>query len=304
MRRKWLVAAIVVAAFAGSYAWKSVMLEHRPVSRRNDGLPARIVSLAPSITETLFALGAGDMVVGVTRYCNYPPSVRDKARVGGLEDPNSEAIIALKPDLVIAFPEHEQLRELFRRFGIRTLLVKHDTIAEILESITAIGRQCDREQRARQLTGDIRGRIDRIRLKTNGLKRSRVMITLGRNMGTQSIKDAYIAGQGGFYHEMIEFAGGQNAYSGSIAFPIVSKEGMLRMNPEVVIDMIPESEKKGISNAAILAEWGYMKEIDAVKNNAVHIFNDDFAVIPGPRFILLLEKMARVIHPEAGWEAK
>ena len=101
---------------------------------------------------------------------------------------------------------------------------------------------------------------------------------------------------------MIEWAGGTNAYNGkAVRYPVVSAEGILGMDPEVIIDMVSDIETNGLRGNKILKDWESVPELDAVKKRRIHIFREDFVVIPGPRFILTLEKMARAIHPEINW---
>lgn len=258
----------------------------------------RIISLAPSITETLFALGLGDRIIGVTKFCKYPPEARKKAQVGGFFDPNYEAVVTLKPDLVILLPEHEQARKYLENLGIATLVVHNRVISEILETITVIGKTCGAEKEAEKIVRDIRKRIDVVKKKTAGLTKKRVMVSVGRTAG--SLDRITIAGQNTFYDELIALAGGTNAYRGyPIPYPEVSGEGMLRLDPEIILDLLPELAVQGHSKAAAKSDWNKIHELSAVKNRRVYVLTADYAVIPGPRFIQTLEEMARIIHPEA-----
>jgi iron complex transport system substrate-binding protein len=262
--------------------------------------PCRIVSLAPSITEILFSLGLGDRVVGVTRYCTWPAAALTKAKVGGYYDPDYEAILRLKPDLVIMLAEHDAAKRYLGNFHINVLQVKHYSIDDIVASIRIIGAACGSARSADSIVASIGGVMERIRGKTAPLPRPRVLVSVGRSMG--SIGDLCVAGSGTYYDELIDCAGGRNAFTKKgIAFPQVTLEGVCRINPAVVIDLVPEGEAKGASNEAVLAEWKKIGRIDAVKNGRVYLFRQDFAEIPGPRFVLLLEQMARAIHPEVKW---
>jgi iron complex transport system substrate-binding protein len=262
----------------------------------------RMVSLAPSITETLFALGLGDKVVGVTRYCDYPPEARSKQNVGGYYDPNYEAILALEPDLVILLPEHEKPREYLKQRGIRTLTVNHKSTQGILESIRRIGDIGGVPERAETLVGDIEKRIETVTRRVKNLPRSRVMVGVGRDIDSGKIADVYIAGNAGWYSELIDMAGGSNAFRGDMAFPSVSAEGILKMNPEVIIEMLGDMSGREFDEKAALKAWNSLPQVAAVREGRVHLFREDFVVIPGPRFVLILEKLAGVLHPEVDWE--
>ena len=129
-------------------------------------------------------------------------------------------------------------------------------------------------------------------------RRPRVLVCVGRNMGSATIDEVYVAGRGGFYDEMITLAGGTNAYQDNLAFPLITGEGLLRLEPEIIIDMVADLPEKGLSEAAVLKQWDSLADLQAVRDKRVFLFTEDFVVIPGPRFIQILEKMAAVIHPE------
>jgi len=307
MRRTTLLIALTSLIFAGSYLGKRA-LDHRPpggiageAPGRARGSGRRIVSLAPSVTESLFVLGLGDRVVGVTRFCDYPPDARSKTKVGGYFDPNYEIILSLKPDLVIMLPEHEEQKRQTDRLGIPTLVLNQETVEGILDSITTIGRICGVEEKAATTVRALRERVQRVRSKTKDLPRMRVIVSIGRNIGPGALMSVYLAGRKGFYDEMIELAGGTNAYEGAAAFPVFSEEGIVRLNPDVVIDVVPDLEEHGWEPAVVRKEWEAVPRVNAVRNGRIYVFGQDYVAVPGPRFILILEEMARLIHPEADW---
>ncbi len=271
------------------------------MSEASAGLPQRIVSLSPSTTETLFALGLGDRVVGVTRYCQYPPEARKKPQVGGYHDPSYEAIVALQPDLVVLRSENEQFVKAFRDLGLTLLEVRHDCVEGILDSFLMIGRRCGVEAEARRIVADIESQMHRITEKTAGLQRPRVMVVAQRTLGTGKIQNVYVAGSDRFMNRMILLAGGKNACSDTRAgFPVVSGEGILRMNPQVILDLLSNAPRGGLSAEEVLRDWQQLPDVEAVRSGRVHLVEDDYAFIPGPRFIKLVEKFARLIHPDQG----
>jgi iron complex transport system substrate-binding protein len=117
-------------------------------------------------------------------------------------------------------------------------------------------------------------------------------------MGSATIDDVYVAGHAGFYDEMITLAGGTNAYRGELAFPVVTREGLLRLKPEIILDMVADLPESGLTETDVLQQWNTLPDLPAVRRGRVFLFTDDFVVVPGPRFIQILEKMAAVIHPE------
>ncbi|HUU30352.1 MAG TPA: helical backbone metal receptor [archaeon] len=315
MQRNLFIPAVIVLSFLASITGKkiidgglskrtSVSGSHVLLSGQNARID-RIVSMAPSITEVLFALGLGEKLVGVTRYCDYPPEALAKPKVGGYLDPNYEAIFALQPDLVVHLTEQEKAGRFFNEMGLRTLTVDHSDVAGILRSIPQIGGACGAGGRAGELLDDIRLRMKHIQEKVKGLPRPRVMVTVGRNLSYGTMQDIYISGSDGYYNELIELAGGLNAYrERTVAFPAVSVEGIQQLDPQIIIEMIPNLEKDGLDKEKITRAWDFTSGVCAVKDGRVYVFGEDYVVRPGPRFILLLEQMTRAIHPELNWEIR
>jgi iron complex transport system substrate-binding protein len=305
MRVLLIAAAVLLIVALGGLVFLGTVEHHGPVDSgeatagAGPELPARIVSLSPSATEILFALGQGDRVVGVSRYCQYPPEARKKSQVGGYLDPSYEAVLALKPDLVVLRSENEQFVKSFRELGLNLLPVSHDSVEGILDSMVAIGRRCGVEAEARRMVADIQSQIHRIAEKTAGLQRPRVIVVAERTLGSGKIQNVYVAGADGFTNRMILLAGGRNACSETSAgFPVVSGEGILRMNPQVILDLVARRSQAGMSREEILGDWQQLPDVEAVRTGRVYLVDDDYAFIPGPRFIRLVEKFARLIHPE------
>jgi iron complex transport system substrate-binding protein len=263
---------------------------------------ARIISLAPNVTEILFALGLGERVIGVSEFCNYPAEAKNLPRFGALMNPNFEAILAAKPDLVIVLDEMVRGENKFSAMGINTLAVRHDSIDDILNSILAIGIACDANEQAKKLVSELENKMAAIKMQSNAENRPRVLISVGHDISQDPDKppeNVYIAGRDGFYSDMIEKAGGQNAYAGSIQFPAVSYESIVSMNPEIIIDVMTASPGKNAFDAeTIKKQWKKIGMLDAVENDRIYVLSEDFVAIPGPRFILTLEKIASAINPE------
>ena len=263
----------------------------------------RIVSMAPSITETLYALGLGDRVVGVTRDCRYPPEVKDQVRIGGYFDPNFEAIVALKPDLVIMLEEQERSLPDFEKLKLEVLVVSHQTIEGVIESFRTIGRVCGKGPEGRRMAYDYEGRLGRIYEKTRRLPRPRVLMSLDRTRGQGHLTDVYVVGDDDYFDRIIELAGGENACrQQGIRYPIISPEGILWLGPEVIIDLVYPSLLEKIDRKTIVDDWNELGQIEAVKNHRVVVFDQDYACVPGPRMIQLVEDLARVLHPEVKWD--
>jgi iron complex transport system substrate-binding protein len=300
--RMTLVAAIALT-FAGSVVARKRIDERLRVEATPAWQCRRIVSMAPSITETLFALGLGERVVGVTRDCNYPPEVeklkRDKGEIGGYFDPNFEAILALKPDLVVLLVEQSNLLPAFDRLRIETLVVSHQTTDGIIESFRTVGRVCGKGAEGRRMQRDFEDRVARIREKTRPLARPRVLFVVDRTAGAGRLADLYVAADDDYIDKIIQWAGGENAYRRrGVRYPVISVEGLLWLNPDVIVDMVPPHRLRELGRQKILDDWKGLEAVTAVKNHRVLIPDRDYACIPGPRFLQLVEFLARAIHPE------
>jgi iron complex transport system substrate-binding protein len=242
--------------------------------------------------------------VGVTRYCEYPPEAKDRPIVGGFVDPNYEAIVALRPDFVGVLAIHTEAQQRLGALGVPVITVDHRTVEGILASFETLARTLGVEHAGAQLAAACRGRIDWVAQKTAGLPRPRVLLSSARELGTGRIDTAYVAGRGQWYDELIEAAGGENAYPGDgLAFPEVAPEGLIRLDPDVIVELVPELESAKYSGEELLAEWRTVPGLRAAREGRVHLLAGDYVSIPGPRFVDTLEDLARILHPEVDWAA-
>lgn len=248
----------------------------RRVQDPHQGL--RIIAMAPNTTEILYALGLGDSVVGVSHYAVYPPEAARKPSVGGTYDPNFEMIVALQPDLVIGLETQKDIAAQLKALGIPFLGVAHEHISEIMQSILTIGKACGAEAEAQKLFQSLEKQLAGISaVHTNSGRR--LLVCVGHD---ESLSRMYVAGKGTFYDELIERAGGVNACGDTAAkYPEISPEGLTAMHPDVVIDILPNP--------------GHFTSNDWRPYRAVVITND-YASIPGPRFVLLLQDFINAIH--------
>lgn len=296
----------LVLAFAAAIVVMSASA-CRPVPARTDELgvasaatPVRIVSLAPSVTEVLFALGLGDRVVGVTRFCSYPPEATELPEVGGYLDLNLEAIVALDPDLVIAIQDHDAAKARLEDLGLRVLQVDQESLSGILDSITVIADACGVPDRGNRLADRIRGRLQSVEDRVRGLEQPRVLAVVGREVGQGTLTTVWVAGRTTFYDDLIGLAGGTNVAPPSVvAYPEVSREGLYHLDPDVILDMLADLDVRGADSATAAADWRDLPELKAVRSGRVHEVVSELAVVPGPRIGELVEEIARATHPEA-----
>jgi iron complex transport system substrate-binding protein len=260
-----------------------------PASARASA-PMRIVSLAPSVTETLFALGAGAEVVGVSDYCDYPPAALKLPRVGSFLTPNVEAIVALRPTLVIGLGLSSDQRELraLKSMSIPILMVRDDSLAEIEESIATIGRRIGRTDAAHALLAQIRGQVAAVEARLKRAKNERVMMLVGH-------QPMVAVGPGTYLDDLLKLARADNI-AGSFAeqWPQLSVEYIIAMRPQVILD-----GQMGNDPAAPSQFWSNYRAIPAVREHRVYGYPQDPILHPGPRIGESLEMLARMIHPEA-----
>lgn len=258
----------------------------------------RIVSLVPSATEMLYAIGAGPRMVGVGSYDSYPPEVKTLPRVGALIDPNVELILSLKPNLVVIYGSQADLKQQLTRAGIGVFEYRHAGLADVTETIRALGRRTETIERAEAIaTGIERGLAD-IRQKVKDRPRPRTLLVFGRER--LSLRGLYASGGIGFLNDMLQAAGGTNVFADvEVQAVQASTEQVLARRPDVVL------ETRALNSAwpsgdreAELNVWKALGSIPAVRNKRVLFLFDDRIVIPGPRVVEGTMVMARALHPE------
>lgn len=265
----------------------------------------RIVSLSPSITETIFALGMGDRLVGVTDFCTYPEAALKIKKVGGLQNTNYEVMYSLEPDLIIMLSTEWGNNSAIANMGIDIVKVETKTIPDIIASMKKVGEALDRVEESAAIIERINNDIAFVREKTKDLNKPKVLVLFWRPVGEGVVKEAYIAGNYTYFQDIIEIAGGVNAYSGAhtITSPIVSTEGIMVMDPDIIIDMTPRIG--GVAEFPLdvaMKDWDMLSDISAYKNKRIHVVNDSYLGKPGPRFGLILFTIAKLIHPEVNWD--
>ncbi len=268
-----------------------------------DGPPQRIVSMAPALTETVFALGLGDRLVGVTRYCDFPAEALELPRIGGYLDPDWEALVALEPDLVLLMQDHREIQPRLEGLGLRTLLVEQGDVDGILASFEAVADACGVPERGLALASRVRERLDAVAAATSGHARPSTLVVVERELAAGPVRSVWVAGPGTFYDDLLGLAGAVNAWKGPAAalYPEVSREGLYALDPDVILDVVTELERRGLDPALVPAGWRGVAELRAVREGHVHVLAADYMVIPGPRIADAVEAVARAVHPEA-WQ--
>jgi iron complex transport system substrate-binding protein len=248
----------------------------------------RIVSLAPSITESLFAIGAGDQVVGVTTYCNYPPAALKKPKVGGIVNPSIEEIVGLRPDLIILSMEGN-VRDDFEKltsFGIPVFVSNPRSLGGIHRSVEQLGRLTGREARAHQVVAAMQSREDSI---TNAARQAPVQ----RVLFFVSLQPLIVVGARTFLNELIERAGGTNPAAATVStFPAYSREAVLSVDPDTIVMMSGLIDQPR-DVQMLYPEWAQLR---AVRAGRVYQIDADIVSRPGPRAVDALDALYHLLH--------
>jgi iron complex transport system substrate-binding protein len=252
--------------------------------------PKRVLSLAPSITEMLFAIGLDEEIIGVTNFCNYPPAAAAKTKVG-YTHPNVESLLALRPDMIAApreFLRPDVLTKL-DELKVPAFIFEAKSIEDVLAHIHTLGRIFKRTSAADAVTRHMRERLADITDQVNAAGKTRVLYVL-------SSQPLMTVGPESYIHQLIDLAGGINIAAGaSGAYPRLNMETVLKENPEVLIfpgettESVPESEQQ---------TWTRWSGLSAVQHGRLHVVSSDMLNRPGPRVVDGLEQLARLIHPE------
>jgi iron complex transport system substrate-binding protein len=261
----------------------------------SDNKPQRIVSLSPNLTQVIYALGYMDQVVGVTIFDEYPPQVIDLPKVGGWINPNYEAILALKPDLVVLMKDQDiSFGDKLRTLGLKTFIAKsNDSIKDIIQAISDLGEILGESEEAKKLTLGIQSDLNEIEQKTKNTKKKSVMIVVGRNPGT--LEDIYVIGRNNYMDELITLAGGENVVENERNALKITKEAIFTFNPDVIIEINHQQIDR---EAEILAIWNTLKQVEAVKNNQVHILSSKVLLHPSQRIVDGAQTLTEILHPE------
>jgi iron complex transport system substrate-binding protein len=290
--------AALLAAFSTGCHHNPAKSESADLRSFTDGLgrsvtiranPQRIISLAPNITEILFALGLGDRVAAVTSYCDFPEETKTKEKIGDTLHPNLERIIGLKPDLVLTTTA-SQLEDLTRRLdqlAVPLYVTNPRTVRETAASIRKIGEATGASARAAEIADDMERRISAVETRVKGLPEPRVLYVL-------QTAPLITAGRNTFINDLIRIAGGRSISGDETAdYPQFSRETVIARAPEVII--APSSHGKEFVRVEDLRRD--YPTTPAVRSNRIVAVNPDLVDRPGPRIVDGLEELARGLHP-------
>jgi len=262
---------------------------------RIEKISERIVTLSPSNTEIIYALGLDEKLVGVTEYCDYPEAAKGKPKIGGFSTVDMEKVVEIEPDLILAAAIHEdEVIPQLERFGLTVLALTPKTVEQVLDAIILVGKCAGQQQEAAQLVAEMRGRIKAITDKTTNLtqaERPRVFYVLWQD-------PLMTVGSPTQIHQLIELAGGTNIARGlDEDYPTLGLETVVAANPQVIIASSGHGEGAHLPYEFALTD-GRLRSTDARIEGQLYEIESDLVARSGPRVVDGLEHLAKMIHPE------
>lgn len=251
--------------------------------------PERIISLAPSNTEILYALGLGDKIVGVTNYDDYPEEVKSKEKIGDLSV-NIEKVVSLQPDLILANSLNGDAVEKLRNLGMTVLVTNASSIQDVYTVIEMIGKATGASEQAANLIASMKKDVEEIKQLVKDIpqdKKPKVYVEINNKLFT--------TGKGTFMHEIIELAGGVNIAADLEGWKQLSEEEIILRNPDIILNTYGYMNYNVAQSIKDRAKW---QNINAIKNNKVFDVDSNKMSRPGPRVTEGLKEVAKILHPE------
>jgi iron complex transport system substrate-binding protein len=254
------------------------------------------VSLVPAVTEMLFAIGAGNEVVGVSSFDRYPPEALTRPKVGALIDPDFERVLALKPDLVVVYGSQSDLLSRLARAKVPVFRYEHAGLADVTLTIRRLGDQIGRAEEATRLAARIQRDLDEMRRSVAGRPRPRTVLIFEREPGT--LRGIYAGGGIGFMHDMLEAAGGEDVFADVKRQSVqASAELLLARAPDVILEIHPTEDWTPERLRRERDAWRALSSLPAVRSGRIHFVTDDRVSVPGPRVAEAVRLMKAQLHP-------
>jgi len=280
-------------ALGTALAWGLMRLSDRVPDLPDDGVH-RVVCMSPAAAELAFAVGAGDRIVGVSRFTTYPPEAADLPRCGGFFNPNFEVIIGLRPDLILTQGYAARLIVFAGRNGIELVPLRLTDLESIFRELERTGEVLGCREGAERVAAGMRARLEAVRQRVEGRAVRRVVLVTGHEKG--ALNDIRVVGRGGFLDDLIGVAGGMNVLPDLPKdYATVSKETLVARAPEFVIEL----QGEGGDHARALAEARNLwHDLLPASTTEVHVITAGYALIPGPRVVEIAERLADILHGE------
>ena len=264
--------------------------------------PERIISIVPSVTQMLFAIGAESQLIGIGSFDQIPEGYErtdELARIGGLLDPDMERIFTLRPDLVVLYKSHVDQRRQLERAGIPVLGYEHAGLADIPQTIRSLGVRTGRTVQAETIAARMDTRLASIRARVDGRPRPRTLLVFSRE--PMALRNIYASGGIGFLHDMLEAAGGENVFEDIKSENVaqVSSEAILAAAPDVIVELRYAGEVPAEETEDERHVWRRLSTVPAIRSGQIHFLTGSRFVVPGPGVVEATEELARALHPEA-----
>lgn len=260
--------------------------------------PARIVSLVPSATEMLFAMGAGSRVAGVSSFDRFPPDVQRLPKVGALVDPDVERILSLRPDLVIAYASQRDFLAQLERAHVPVYVYRHGSLPDITAVMRDLGTRIGMPAEAAQAAAGIDRGLSDVRASVAGRTRPRTLLVIGRE--PQSLRAISVSGGYGFLHDLLDLAGGRNVFADvKRESMLVTTETILARAPEVIVELHYSDRAAPSGEALERKAWALLPGVPAVRDGRIHLLYGGELVVPGPRVVLTARAFAQALHGDA-----
>lgn len=270
--------------------WLSVQCQAN--EPRSDAETTRIVSLVPALTEILFAIGAGEQVVGVSPYCLFPREAQSRPEAGGLLNPNLEGVLRLEPHTVLLYRSQSDFASKLKGLGIAAHLQDLDRLQHVNSAIEQLGIITGFTTESNTLQQSMLRSFEEIRSRSAARARVRALVVVSRDPA--GLRHLYQAGPSNFLGELLILAGGEHAVKGSAA---ISREQIIRGNPEVIIDMsqAEQGARAGLEHATRNV-WKELSTVAAVRNGRIHVIADPHALVPGPALPDVARLFEKLLH--------
>jgi iron complex transport system substrate-binding protein len=294
MTKWWILSVVFVVWIGVGHALFDSAPAQTLLDRRDAGVPQRIVSTAPNLTEILFALGLDARIVGVTQDSDYPPAARQKRQIGSFWQPNVEAVIAVRPDLTVtlSFEQQRSLANRLTRMGYNCLTVGIWTVEDLFGAIARLGQATGTEHRADRLIDEMTMKIEALQRVLAGRDTVRVLWVMQRD-------PLRVAGRDTFINELIELAGGENAIGPTFhKYPAIGGEQVVASRADVIIEPTMAGGAPDRHRAEAVAYWSRFANVPAVADGRIHVIDGDLVSRLGPRLGEAVTMIATCLRPD------
>ncbi|NOR46367.1 MAG: ABC transporter substrate-binding protein [Candidatus Delongbacteria bacterium] len=259
----------------------------KPETIQNTDSVQKIISLAPSITETLFLLGAEENIIGVSEYSNFPEEARSIQIVSSITDLNLELILRLKPNTAFILPSQTKFQEQLIEMGIKCHITDQRSVEKIITSVRLIGKELQLDKRGKIVSDSLSMILNNVRATESQNKD--ILVSIGRDFSSE-ISSIYSTGKGTFLDNIITLLGYKNALDSNIPYPKISAETIIRLDPDIIIDLLPLTDLEDIIQAK--GSWNSLSSLSALKNKKIYLFTSDYTTIPGPRIFKFIQELS------------